>query len=89
MVINQKVEFNPGFTTRVKLVNISLSPSGQKPSGQGPGRALAIARMGLMLLLGCARWGVCKVGVCKVGGVGVSLTPVGVLLVVAVVSSPR
>ena len=53
----------------MKLVNISLSPSGQKPSGQGPGRALAIARMGLMLLLGCARWGVCKVGVCKVGSV--------------------
>ena len=67
MVINQKVEFNPGFTTRVKLVNISLSLSGQRPSGQGPGRALAIARVGLMLLLGCARWGVCKVGVCKVG----------------------
>lgn len=28
-------------------------------------------------------------GVCKVGGVGVSLTPVGVLLVVAVVGSLR
>ena len=77
----------------MRLVNISLSPSGQKPSGQGPGRALAIARMGLMLLLGCARWGCARWGVhggvCKVGGVGVSLTPVGVLLVVAVVSSPR
>ena len=34
--------------------------------------------------VGGARW-----GVCKVGGVGVSLTPVGVLLVVAVVGSLR
>lgn len=73
----------------MKLVNTSLSPSGHRPSGQGPGSALVIARVGLTLLLGCARWGVCKVGGVQGGAVGVSLTPVGVLLVVAVVRSLR